>query len=152
MRRCNAKQTFSAAGVEVHSFGEHGCNSKQTFSASGVEVHSLGVRRCNAKQTFSASGVEVVPRRLLSKSLLGKVDRGERTGRPAQEGCPKSSTGRPAQQGCPKASGLQYADGTAVPARDSIVQYVEAHGDSPSRCTVLVSVAVIPSRPSALQA
>ncbi len=122
-------------------FGEHGCNSKQTFSASGVEVHSLGVRRCNAKQTSSVLGGEAVPRRQLSKALLGKADRGEKTGRPAQEGCPKPSTGRPAQEGCPKASGMQYSDGTAVPARDNIAQYVEAHGDELERVNVKGSLA-----------
>ncbi len=140
-RGCNSRQTFSALGIEVHSLGERGCNSKQTFSASGIEVHSLGECGCNSKQTFSALGVEVVPWRFFSKFLLGKADRGERTGRPAQEGFPKSSTGRPAQKGCPKASGLQYSDSTAVSSRDSIIQYIEAHGDELERANVKGSLA-----------
>ncbi len=147
-QRCPAQQAFSASGIEAAADQPQ---THQTFSASGVEA---GPQRFPAQQAFSASGVEAAADQpwthqafsasgveaslqpCLSQHLQGKSDGRERAGRPAQQGCPKSSTGRPAQKGCPKTSELQYSDGTVVSARASINQYIAAHTDELERVNV----------------
>ncbi len=130
-----SKQAFSISDVEA---GPQRFLAQQAFSASGVEAAADQPR---IHQAFSASGVEASLQPRLSQHLQGKLDRRERAGRLAQQGCPKSSTGRPAQKGRPKTSELLYSDSTVVTARASLNQYIAAHTDELERVNVKGSLA-----------
>ncbi len=96
------------------------------LSSEGT-VGRLGYK---AYDFVTAPGVDNWSLSSLPPCLPGKQSSSQFSGRPAQNGCYKSSAGQPAQNGCCNTNGLVYSDGTPVPASEKLAQYVAENKDS----------------------